>query len=95
MSTSVLDEGCGIDVIYLEYRKAFDTVPHTRLMLKLMKLGVPEDIFTMDPQLYNRSENDGWFQWKTSLLVFAKVPSWGLCCFYCLSTVYQTGLDER
>ena len=39
-----LDEGFGIDVIYLDYRKAFDTVPHNRLMLKLMKLGLPDNM---------------------------------------------------
>ena len=26
--TSNLDEGYGVDVIYLDYKKAFDTVPH-------------------------------------------------------------------
>ena len=30
--TRILDEGYGIDVIYLDYRKAFDTVPHKRLL---------------------------------------------------------------
>jgi len=32
--TKALDEGYGIDVIYLDYRKAFDTVPHLRLIEK-------------------------------------------------------------
>jgi len=27
--THLLDEGHGVDVIFLDYRKAFDTVPHT------------------------------------------------------------------
>lgn len=37
--TQSLDEGYGIDVIYLDYRKAFDTVPHHRLIYKLQLLG--------------------------------------------------------
>ena len=36
-----LDEVYGVDVIYLDYKKAFDTVPHKRLVnkLKLEHLG--------------------------------------------------------
>ena len=34
--TKALDEGYGIDVIYVDYRKAFDSVPHKRLIEKLM-----------------------------------------------------------
>jgi len=39
--TSILEEGSGLDVIYLDYKKAFDTVPHHKLMQKLkgLKLG--------------------------------------------------------
>ena len=36
--TSNLDEGYGVDVIYLDYKKAFDTVPHKRLVNKLEHL---------------------------------------------------------
>jgi len=42
--TRALDQGFGIDVIYLDYRKAFETVPHNCLMLKLMKLGLPDNM---------------------------------------------------
>ena len=37
--TSNLDEGYGVDVIYLDYKKAFDTVPHKQLVNKLEHLG--------------------------------------------------------
>jgi hypothetical protein len=33
--TKALDEGYGLDIIYLDYRKAFDSVPHVRLIEKL------------------------------------------------------------
>ena len=39
--TRLLDEGHGIDVIFLDYKKAFDTVPHKRLLVKLKQLGLP------------------------------------------------------
>ncbi|XP_072015768.1 uncharacterized protein [Amphiura filiformis] len=38
--TDSLDEGFGVDVIYLDYSKAFDTVPHKRLLSKLRAYGI-------------------------------------------------------
>ena len=38
--TNLLEEGFGIDVVYLDYRKAFDTVPHKRLLEKIRGLGL-------------------------------------------------------
>ena len=38
--TRSLDEGYGVDVVYLDYRKAFDTVRHQRLLTKLKCLGL-------------------------------------------------------
>jgi len=33
-------KGHGIDIIFLDYCKAFDTVPHRRLLVKLVQLGI-------------------------------------------------------
>ena len=40
--TRILDSGYGVDVIYLDYKKAFDTVPHGRLLQKLVTFGIHE-----------------------------------------------------
>jgi len=33
--TKALDDGYGLDIIYLDYRMAFDSVPHKRLIEKI------------------------------------------------------------
>ena len=38
--TKALDDKVGIDVIYLDFRKAFDSVPHQRLLVKLDSYGI-------------------------------------------------------
>ena len=35
-----MDEGYGVDIIYLDYRKAFDSVNHAKLIEKLMLANV-------------------------------------------------------
>jgi hypothetical protein len=42
--TKALAEGLSVDVIYLDFLKAFDMVPHRRLLLKLRSYGVKEDL---------------------------------------------------
>src|SRR6267154_1638672 len=37
---SLLDEGCSVDIIYLDFQKAFDKVPHDILMIKIRELGI-------------------------------------------------------
>ena len=44
--TNLLEEGFGIDIVYLDYRKAFDTVPHKRLLEKIRGLGLGSMIST-------------------------------------------------
>jgi len=38
--TDILDKGGTVDALYLDFAKAFDTVPHQRLLIKLEGYGV-------------------------------------------------------
>ena len=38
--TQTLDEGGSVDVIYMDFQKALDTVPHRRLLYKLSRYGI-------------------------------------------------------
>ena len=38
--TRILDSGNAVDAIYLDFRKAFDTIPHKRILAKLEGYGV-------------------------------------------------------
>ncbi len=42
--TDALDAGLSIDTIYMDYQKAFDTVPHKRLISKLKSYGFNQQI---------------------------------------------------
>ena len=43
--TEALDEGYEVDAVYLDYRKAFDTVQHKQLLAKLESYGIEGDIY--------------------------------------------------
>ena len=42
--TDILDDGDPVDVIYLDFAKAFDKVPYERLFKKLRSHGIDEKI---------------------------------------------------
>ena len=41
--TSILDRGGSIDVVYFDFMKAFDKVPHGQLLMKLKSYGIDEE----------------------------------------------------
>ena len=41
---NMMDEGKAVDVIYLDFQKAFDKVPHVQLMKKIRNFGIHEKI---------------------------------------------------
>ena len=42
--TKCVDEGSPVDVVYLDFLKDFDKVPHPRLLLKLKANGLGNDV---------------------------------------------------
>ncbi len=39
-SVKIMESGDAVDIIYLDFQKAFDSVPHGRLLIKLQKIGI-------------------------------------------------------
>ena len=44
--TEVLDNNLSIDTIYFDFQKAFDTVPHRRLLKKIECYGIKDNVLT-------------------------------------------------
>jgi len=59
--TCALDEGYALNVLYSDYQKALDTVPHHRLIHKLRRYGIDKGLIN---RIYNfvsnRDESDRW-----------------------------------
>jgi len=53
----LLDEGDNVDVVYLDFAKAFDTVPHSRMMNKLYSYGIRGKVWSwIEDYMCNRKE---------------------------------------
>ena len=42
--TKLVDDGSPVDVVYLDFQKAFEKVPHQRLLVKLKAHGIGNDV---------------------------------------------------
>ena len=40
----IMSNGQDVDIIYLDFQKAFDTVPHQRMLYKLRSYGISRDM---------------------------------------------------
>ena len=55
--TKWVDEGSPVDLIYLDLKRAFDKVPHQRLLLKLKAHGIGNDMINwIEKWLIDRSQ---------------------------------------
>ena len=63
-----MDEGSPVDAIYLDFQKAFDKVPHQRLILKLKSHGMGNSIINWIEQWLTDS--------KQRVVVDGEVSSW-------------------
>ena len=55
--TAMVDAGSPVDVVYLDYAKAFDKVPHRGLILKMRAIGISENIVNwVEEWLRNRKQ---------------------------------------
>ena len=66
--TKWVDDGSPVDVVYLDFQKAFDKVPHQRLLLKLKAHGICNDVITWIEKKRQRVIVDGEISnWKSVL----------------------------
>ena len=70
--TKLVDDGSPVDVIYLDFQKAFDKVPHQRLIIKLIAHGMGNSIINWTAQwLTDRRQwvvvDEEVFGWKSVL----------------------------
>jgi len=81
--TKAHDDGYGIDVLYLVYRKAFDSVPHKRLLEKIYDIdirpyGVHGKLFRWIQSFLEAQVSVGirssWSQWSDWIKVLSGVP---------------------
>ena len=62
--TEAIDRGEEVDVIYLDFAKAFDKVPHKRLLSKLKGYGIKGKIYDWIKDFLSNRKNAGGNQWK-------------------------------
>ena len=57
--TEIMEAGGDMDIIYLDLSKAFDSVPHERLLIKLEAYGVAGDVLEWISQFLRQKAKSG------------------------------------
>ena len=52
-----------MDVVYLDFQKAFDKVPHQRLLLKLKAHGIGNDVTQLDRKVAYTQKTESNSRW--------------------------------
>ena len=66
--TKWVDDGSSVDVVYLIFQKAFDKVPHQRLLLKLKYHGIGNDVINwIEKWLTHR---------RQIVIVYGEISNW-------------------
>ena len=83
--TKWVDDGSLVDVIYLDFQKAFDKVPHQRIILKLKSHGMGNSrINWIEQWLTDR---------RQSVVVYGEVSGWGATRF-CTRAYFIVGIHQ-
>ena len=61
--TKWVDDGSPVDVVYLDFQKAFDKVPHQRLLLKLKAHGIGNDVINWIEKWINTQNTKSNSKW--------------------------------
>ena len=61
--TEIMDKGGVIDVIYCDFQKAFDTVPHKRLLEILIHSGITDPVLSWVQDFFIESKTTNFSKW--------------------------------
>ena len=83
--TEALDNGSDIDILYLDFQKAFDSVPHQRLLAKLESYSIGGNVYNwLEFFLLNRRQrvlvNNSSSSWSDVLNGIPQGSVMGQCC---------------
>lgn len=73
--TEILDNGGSLDAIYFDFMKAFDTVPHQRLIGKLESYGISEDLIEWGKSFLTDRRHREYSGSTIVVLIFNKSPA--------------------
>ena len=87
--TDSFDNKLGTDAIYLDFAKAFDTVPHNTLKLKLRNAGIRGNVLRWIVSFLTNRRQKLFYQvdllaGRMSLAAFRNTQSWAPYSFYCM-----------